>query len=712
MWRDPILQTDTQSAAVFDSCQAESADGFFSFPRRILDFHYSNFTILKGDRAFFLCLKAEDPHSNDSMKCPKCGAWNQAYLPKCTKCGAVLEANTAETAGWESAMHEKKPGLKITSYDHKDTTEAIPDSKPATADAPYDPEALDTSVLTDEMEELKRRRERGKERLEQMRRRAEDIQRQLEETEVVRPLPEEGDSDYYADPVVIRNRQQDKINAYAGNEQKTDPGVRDDRGRYISFDDRNKDAPIYYDGYVPENDSGEAYTVYPPRRVDTRQNRTTDYENYQKKDTKQKTLIRRILGILLLLAACALVAVGGVLLARQYVFSRGIQLRQDNDTTYTVEVSEVEGFPSHLITFYGRENATIYLQEMQTTYVIADGKLAINVPDYMWYDTESSTYAHAVDTDTMDVTVTPFVRYQQEGAQYQLEPIQFTIDVPLSPIYLINPPTAYAEVGVSIYEVRINVEKGSTVVIDGTNVSTLIRDTGNVSKNVQVLPVGENTISISVKSKYCREHVTEIVLYRAPQDIPLELNPTVIVEWNYETDNEQYQASISGTTLPGASITVESPHDQLEINPQTGEFKFRPIFNKLGNNEVIIRASAEGRNDSVITHTVYYMPTADVYTRKAWDLESQYSDLINYINMRIGTIYVGQGVIQRIISTAPQLAIMDIGTTGFEKQVLLENSSKTTWTVGTKYRIYGEAYGLYGSMPRLTVRYTYLDEQK
>ena len=124
----------------------------------------------------------------------------------------------------------------------------------------------------------------------------------------------------------------------------------------------------------------------------------------------------------------------------------------------------------------------------------------------------------------------------------------------------------------------------------------------------------------------------------------------------------------------------------------------------------MIRASYEGRNDSVITHTVYFMPTADVYTRKAWDLDAQYSDLVNYINMRIGTIYVGIGTIKRIISSAPQLAIMDIGTSGFEKEVLLENSSKTTWVVGQKYRVYGEAYGLYGSMPRLTVRYTYLTE--
>ena len=102
------------------------------------------------------------------------------------------------------------------------------------------------------------------------------------------------------------------------------------------------------------------------------------------------------------------------------------------------------------------------------------------------------------------------------------------------------------------------------------------------------------------------------------------------------------------------------------------------------------------------------MPTADVYTRKAWDLDSQYSDLINYINIRKGQIYVGTGVITRIISSTPQMAIINIGNELFDKFVLLENSSKTTWTVGTKYRIYGEAYGLYDTMPRLTVRYTYL----
>ena len=642
------------------------------------------------------------------MKCPECGAWNQAYLPKCTRCGADLTANVPETAAWEADMHKKKPSLKITSFNQKDTVENVPEkSHPTDSDKPYDPEYLDNAALADEMEELKRRRERGKQRIEQMRKRAENIHRQIETAEIVRPVPEVGDNDYVPDPVSIQNRQENKTNVYTGMPEQNDIGQHDSSRRLLSFvKEERDDIPIYYDGYEPENGENIIYDV----TTDNRRNKKSRSQVYIKQESQRKQVFRRVLGIILTIVLCAGFAFGGILFARYYVSNRGIQVRQDNDTTYTVEASEADGFPSHRITFYGRENASIYLQEMQTSYVIADGQLSINIPDYMWYDTESSTYAHEADSDTMNVTITPSVRYQQEGTNYLLDPIEFTIDVPLSPIYLINPPTAYAEVGVSVFEVRINVQKGSTVLIDGTNVSTLIRDTGNVSKNVQVLPIGENTISISVKSKYCREHVTEITLYRAPQDIPLELNPTVIVEWNYEPNDERFQASISGTTLPGASITVESPHENLEVNPTTGDFKFKPLFNKLGDNQVVIRASYEGRNDSVITHTVYYMPTADIYTRKAWDLDAQYSDLINYINMRIGTIYVGIGEIKRIISTAPQLAIMDIGSSGFEKEVLIENSSKTTWAVGKKYRVYGEAYGLYGSMPRLTVRYTYLVE--
>lgn len=669
------------------------------------------------------------------MKCPHCGAWNRAYLPKCSQCGFILEGNDSQKqASWEEAMHSKKPSLQVVQFE--DGEESIPASS---KDAAYDPDELDRAQLRDELEELDRRRASGRKHIDQMKTQAERVRRSIRETEIIRPLPEEDDSAArLADSAATQRRRQarqeryvssgeEEINRDDGYESEESYGYFGDSAyeRPLAYDDDNAQAPVYYDGYAPESGDQAALTgeEYMPRRVQPRARREEMFESVNSGRRRRSKAFRILLSLALVLVLCAAFGAGGVLFARYFVTRQGMQLRADNETRIEVTETTYDAHPAHTITIYGKENATIYIKEMQSSYVIADGKVSLTVPDYMWYDTESSTFATAVESDTMDVTITPFIRYSQEGDQFQLEPIEFTIDVPLSPIYLLNPATASAEVGVSIFEVRLNVEPGSTVIIDGTNVSTLIRETGNVSKNVQVLPVGENTISISVKSKYCRENKMEITLYRAAQEIPLELDATVLVEWNYEPiTEEQYLSAtaeerskmqlplLSGTTLPGATVTVDFPHWDFEYDATTGKFSFRPLFYTLGNNDVPIRASMEGREDSVITHTVYYMPNQDIYTRKAWDLASQYTDLINYISMRKGTIYLATGTIERIISTAPQMAIMNIGTDGFEKLVMLENSSKTTWAVGTTYRVYGEAYGLYDTMPRLTVRYTYLNE--
>ena len=681
----------------------------------------------------FCILKYSEVSSG--MKCPECGAWNQAYLPRCNRCGAPLVENHEQTAAsWEDAMHKKKPSLQVIQFEKGDT-----DVRPELDDGIYDPEAVDRASLRDELEELEARRRQGTERKAQMKERADRVRRSLQDADIIRPVQNSYSAGYDGDAAAIQARQKQRQARYmrsdaSGANSATPQDAQDnDRGYFgdpgyetpLAYADDDPEAPYYYDGYTPESGDQGALTdrEYMPRRMQTRAAREEISESFSSTRRKKNRFLRALGTVSLLLLISVAASAGGILIAREYVINQGLQVQQDNETRVELTKTQVDGHPAHTITVYGKENATIYLQETQSSYVIADGHISVTIPDYMWYDTESSTYATPVETDTMDITVTPFIRYSQEGEQYALEPLHYTIDVPLSPIYLLNPGTEYAEVGVSIYEVRLNVQLGSTVIIDGTNVSTLIRETGNVSKNVQVIPVGENKISISVKSKYCREHKMEITLYRAEQQIPLELVPTVLVEWNHEPiSEEKYNSAsdeeraamqiptISGTTLPGAQITVEFPHRKLEQDMETGKFSFVPLFKDLGNNDVVIRASIDGKEDSVITHTVYYMPNADVYTRRAWDLESQYTDLINYIALRKGTIYVATGVVERIISTAPQMAIISIGDETFKKEVLIENSSKTTWEVGTRYRIYGEAYGLYDNMPRLTVRYTYLTE--
>ena len=126
------------------------------------------------------------------MKCPKCGAWNAAYLPKCTQCGAPLPNAPEGPAAWEESLHKKKPSLEITTFDEKDEwSEAKPDAPEK--EPGFDPEELDRAQLTDELEDLKKRREDGKKRIRQMRQQADSIRRSIQEAQIVRPIPEADD---------------------------------------------------------------------------------------------------------------------------------------------------------------------------------------------------------------------------------------------------------------------------------------------------------------------------------------------------------------------------------------------------------------------------------------------------------------------------------------------------------------------------------------
>lgn len=71
-------------------------------------------------------------------------------------------------------------------------------------------------------------------------------------------------------------------------------------------------------------------------------------------------------------------------------------------------------------------------------------------------------------------------------------------------------------------------------------------------------------------------------------------------------------------------------------------------------------------------------------------------------------VYVVMAKLAYIVSDKPQMGVFYTSDDGKSQPVLVENFTKTTWKVGTYYRIYGDAYGTYDSMPWLCGRYTYL----
>ena len=317
----------------------------------------------------FCILKYSEVSSG--MKCPECGAWNQAYLPRCNRCGAPLVENHEQTAAsWEDAMHKKKPSLQVIQFEKGDT-----DVRPELDDGIYDPEAVDRASLRDELEELEARRRQGTERKAQMKERADRVRRSLQDADIIRSVQNSYSAGYDGDAAAIQARQKQRQARYmrsdaSGANSATPQDAQDnDRGYFgdpgyetpLAYADDDPEAPYYYDGYTPESGDQGALTdrEYMPRRMQTRAAREEISESFSSTRRKKNRFLRALGTVSLLLLISVAVCAGGILIAREYVINQGLQVQQDNETRVELTKTQVDGHPAHTITVYGKENATM-----------------------------------------------------------------------------------------------------------------------------------------------------------------------------------------------------------------------------------------------------------------------------------------------------------------------------------------------------------------
>ena len=177
------------------------------------------------------------------------------------------------------------------------------------------------------------------------------------------------------------------------------------------------------------------------------------------------------------------------------------------------------------------------------------------------------------------------------------------------------------ETATPIYNVQFHVMQHSSVFINGEDFSSYVNtQNGYISYNAPIQPIGENKIHIVVRSQYYRENEVTITIFRAVQDIPLDLASTL-------TDRSSNPPmTISATTRAGAQVTILSPYHNMDDSQlaSTGAFKFDAVFNRIGTNTVIIRADYPGRTATTVEYDVYYLPDPDHYTPKAWALDEKY----------------------------------------------------------------------------------------
>lgn len=609
------------------------------------------------------------------MKCPQCGKWNRASFPTCQYCGAELphDAEKDETPSWRAVLKDDQRGKEYIRVDEDGVAETAPDGR---------------DVLAQEMSELKIRKAEGREK--QQRLRAEGARRGAAPSGMTVRTSKTAGDDFWQisdDPRSTARLHRPKVQ------------VKGAKGEENAFEQRTH-------RIAPTNGDADTARTYDPMWMDDGNEFSATHQLPPLQGTRSFTakLPSRRRGMRHLVRALVMVLVAGLVGLTAffgYHYVQQVQTAHREQNAAQIFASMKNDLAAHTILIPGEDGTQIYVRELHTSYIVTGGFATVEVEDHTWYDTNLDF----LDA-TMEVTLTPFVK-TTSGQQKPLEPITYEIEIPLSPIELLTPDTNRFEVSAAMYTMKFSVRPGSKVTINGEDYSdTVNSETGEFSYNATVQPQGDNVFTVVCRSQYCRENTLQVVLYREPQEIPLDLAADTYSSTSSST------MLVSATTMPGADVDVTSPHSDLNITEidTTGAFSFYAIFDHIGDNTISITASMPGKKTSVVNYTVYYLPPADKYTTKAWKLDaSGYAELLSNIQVRAERtqIYLVKGTVQYFVSEKPQMAVINTSDDGQSQPVLVQNYTKTTWKVGESYNIYADAYSTYNNMPWLNARYTY-----
>ena len=357
------------------------------------------------------------------------------------------------------------------------------------------------------------------------------------------------------------------------------------------------------------------------------------------------------------------------------------------------------GYKGHAFTFFGKDGDCVYIDELGQSFMFVGGIARVEVPDYVWFDEDPT------DTENSTITFSP-IYVSSTGKKTRIPVFSIKVDVPEAPVTITQPASERVTVITSQTGLSMNVVYGSQVIINGEDVSSKVDRSGNLNLTLNIQPIGDNNISIIVRTPNHREARRDLVFYREEMEINLEVASSVqyISRLNYMT--------ISGMSEPGAAITVDSDYerDSLKVDSATGKFSFRAKFSAYGKNLVIFRASMEGKKDSTVSFYVDYLPAKAEYTRNAWQMD--YAQLTRYYEQWHGRVFLCMGrIVNNYMDGGVMYSIMNVGNDSDVKLVALVNESNAgQFLVGQEYALYADVEGrlFYKSsyIPLLTARYT------
>lgn len=368
-------------------------------------------------------------------------------------------------------------------------------------------------------------------------------------------------------------------------------------------------------------------------------------------------------------------------------------------TVSTVKMDDLR--QGHAMIFFGKDGDQIYLPELDRSLAISGGVARMEVADSDWFGVNVS------DVEYADITLSPML-ISENGTKTELPPFNFQVEVPESPLSVTSPADQKTTVVTGIYPLILNVVPGSTVFVNGEDVTESVDRSGLLSTYVGVKPIGDNIITLIVRTPKHRECRRELDIYRQHYDIELELDTTVSDQSSART------MAVTGTTEPGASISVDTDYieESLSVDQQTGRFSFIARFSTYGENTIRFRATKPGKQDASISFRVDYRPSLAEMSGRAWAMD--YKQLrVLFENWRYQSFACKGPVIDSMSNDGKSYLVMDVGTDERQLIILENQSSVTNPTLGRRYLAYAYVDGqmMYQSeyYPKLIALYLDVD---
>lgn len=378
--------------------------------------------------------------------------------------------------------------------------------------------------------------------------------------------------------------------------------------------------------------------------------------------------------------------------AQQTLYTSG---KMQAPTLEAVELSD--GRSGHRLTFFGEDGDMIYIGELGQSYLIVGGKAEVQVADSDWFKQRQQ------DVEKAEITLLPVLE-KRTGEQVELPAICFEVETPASPLEMISPAEDRVTVLSAIYQLEMQVVPGSTVLVDGSDVTDMVDVLGKLSVNVAVYPQGDNPISILVRTPNHRETRKDVVLYREKTDISIELSV------NTARSSLRSTMTVSGAIDPTATLVVDTPcvPDSVKVDAD-GNFSFFASFEQIGVNKVQFHAEKEGCQPAVIAFEVSYLPTLSEYAKDAWKMD--YDQICLYYDLWESRVFRCQGEIVQALEDG--IVLMDVGGGDL---IALKNETDVDSSVGQSCDFFADLHGLYTledgtQYPCFIARYERVEQQ-